>query len=181
MVILGSADLETTIQRAKNGYKLYESQLKFDYIIVSGGCGAHKSSICEASEMKNYLTKQGVPDNIIFKEEKSKNTAQNYCYGKELKKADGTKIINLGDNVYVVSNHWHAISVAACFGQNDLTNSQYFIEVSITPSIEDKVDHTNIYNFCFNDENYCKSVTWPLVDASLRRKWNNKRHALLVY
>lgn len=59
MLILGSADLETTKKRTETGYNLDTSQTEFDYIIVSGGCGAHKSSICEASEMKKYLMKKG--------------------------------------------------------------------------------------------------------------------------
>lgn len=185
MLILGSADLETAKKRAEIGCKLYASEREFDYIVISGGCGAHKSNICEASEMKNYLIEKSVPRDIIFKEEKSKNTAQNYCYSRALRKPDGTKVVNFGDNLYVVSNHWHAISVAACFGEKDSINSCYFIEGSITPSEKDKVDYINIYQNCLADKNYCKSVTWPWVDASfympkLENRTRNNRQYLFI-
>lgn len=166
MLILGSANLETSKKRVEAGYNLYKSETHFDYIIVSGGCGAHASSLCEASEMKKMLVEKGVPDQIIFKEEKSKSTAQNYCYSRELKKPNGSNIINTGDTLYVVSNHWHAMSVSGCFTENDLVDSKYFIEGNITPPETGKADYTDIYKNCINDPNYCEKVLWPKVDVS---------------
>lgn len=115
MLILGSHNKSTLAARVALGYELYSSPLSFDYIIVSGGCGAHGSSFCEASEMTRQLTGMGVPGNRIFKEENSKSTVQNYCFSRELKADDGTPVIQKGDSLYVVSNHWHAIPVAARF------------------------------------------------------------------
>ena len=55
MLILGPDNMQTIKYRINIGYKLYNSPINFDYVIVSGGCGAHKSNICEASEMMNLL------------------------------------------------------------------------------------------------------------------------------
>src|SRR5690606_5840842 len=103
MLILGSDNIKTLKERVAVGYKLYKSGVAFDYIIVSGGCGAHKSTICEASDMASLLIEKGVPAEKIFKEEKSKTTVQNYVYSRILRREDGTKLINKGDNLYVVS------------------------------------------------------------------------------
>lgn len=158
ILILGSADLDTSKERAQIGYDLYKFDKNVDYIIVSGGCGAHDSDICEATEMKKYLVQKGVPGKKIFKEEKSKNTAQNYCYSRKLTNPNGTKLITPNDKLYVVSNHWHAISVSACFKEKDSVNSHYFIRGRVKPSPKDKVDYINIYNDCIHVDNYCKSV-----------------------
>lgn len=166
MLILGSGNLETSISRAEVGFDLYSSKTDFDYIIVSGGCGAHSSSICEATVMADILIAKGIPENLIFKEEKSKSTAQNYCYSRELKNSEGTELINTGDRLFVVSNHWHAMSVSGCFNDKDLVDSNYVIEGKIIPKQNDKTDYGAIYENCMNNPNYCKSVLWPKIDAA---------------
>lgn len=166
MLILGSDDINTLKARVDIGYQLYESAVDFDYIIVSGGCAAHKSQVCEASEMASLLIKKGVPAEKVFKEEKSKNTVQNYVYSRVLKKSDGTHLINPNDSLYVVSNHWHAISVAARFATYDHVNAVYHIEGSILPSTKDKVDYTDIYHKNADNEDYVKKALWPFIDAS---------------
>jgi len=55
MLVLGSANLNTLKVRVAIAYELYQSGKTFDYIIVSGGCGAHGSTICEASELAALL------------------------------------------------------------------------------------------------------------------------------
>jgi len=176
MLILGSDDLKTLEERVNIGYKLYASTIDFDYIIVSGGCGAHKSKICEASKMAALLIEKGVPAEKIFKEEKSKNTVQNYVYSRILRKKDGTKVINPNDSLYVVSNHWHAISVAARFTTYDGVHARYHIEGSILPSTNDKVDYTDIYNKNSDNEDYSRLALWPLINASysLEGRGNSK-------
>lgn len=166
MLILGSANEETLIKRVEVGFNLYQSEVNFDYIIVAGGCGAHASSICEAEEMKIILLKMGVPEGIIYKEDKSKTSAQNYCYSKKLKKPNGTKIINKNDELYVVSNHWHAISVAGCFSERDVQKAVYHIEGGIKPKETDMTDYVNIFRNCNTNENYCKVMLWPFVNAA---------------
>lgn len=146
MLILGSANKKTLEERVKLGYKLYASPVSFDYIIVSGGCGAHGSAICEASEMAAFLEEKGVPADKIYKEERSKSTVQNYCYSRQLKKEDGTRLINPNDTLYVVSSHWHAIPVAARFSIYDNVQAYYYIKGDLLPKETDKVDYTNIFN-----------------------------------
>ena len=174
MLILGSDHLQTLEERVTLGYQLYTSDISFDYIIVSGGCGAHGSSICEASEMFDLLAKKGVPKEKIFKEEKSKNTVQNYVYSRLLRNSDGSKLIQPGDSLYVVSNHWHAISVAARFTTYDEVNAIYHIEGNITPSTKDKVDYVNIFHGNTDNADFCSKALWPLIGASFYLPTHNK-------
>jgi len=175
MLILGSADLQTLIERVDIGLKLYTSGVKFDYIIVSGGCAAHKSQICEASEMTARLMQKGVPADIIRKEEKSKNTVQNYVYSRMLRKADGSKVIRPGDKLYVVSNHWHAIPVAARFTENDSVTAVYHIEGGILPKNSDKVNYTNIFDPGISSDDFSAKAMWPMIGASFFVEDNKKR------
>lgn len=156
ILILGSHNKSTLAARVALGHELYSSPLSFDYIIVSGGCGAHGSSFCEASEMTRQLTMMGVPPDKIFKEENSKSTVQNYCFSRELKANDGTPVIQKGDSLYVVSNHWHAIPVAARFSTYDSVHAVYYIKGDILPSAKDKTDYTNIYDNGLNSELFCE-------------------------
>ena len=66
MLILGSANPKTLEKRVEVGLQLYHSDIEFDQIIVSGGCGAHDSSICEASRMDSLLQLNGVPAEKII-------------------------------------------------------------------------------------------------------------------
>ncbi|WP_027127649.1 ElyC/SanA/YdcF family protein [Gelidibacter mesophilus] len=175
LLILGSGNLETSVARAEVGFNLFTSKKDVDYIIVSGGCGAHSSSICEATIMADVLIEKGVPENIIYKEEKSKSTAQNYCYSRDLRHSDGNKLINEGDYLFVVSSHWHAMSVSGCFSDKDLVNSKYVIEGSIIPKPDNKTDYGAIYENCINNSNYCKSVLWPKVDAAYTMETSGKK------
>ncbi|TPE41027.1 hemopexin repeat-containing protein [Pontibacter mangrovi] len=177
MLILGSADMKTLVERVEVGYKLYASSVPFDYIIVSGGCAAHASAICEASEMASRLIAKGVPAEIIFKEEKSKTTVQNYAYSRALRKPDGTKVISPGDTLYVVSNHWHAIAVAARFTANDSVTARYHIEGGILPKNTDKVNYTNIYDPQVSSEDFSAKALWPIVEASFTVEKGKKQQA----
>jgi hypothetical protein len=180
MLILGSADLQTLVERIDIGFKLYTSGVAFDYIIVSGGCAAHKSQICEASEMKARLTEKGVPAEIIFKEEKSKSTVQNYAYSRMLRKEDGARVINPGDKLYVVSNHWHAIPVAARFTANDSVTAVYHVEGGILPKHTDKVNYTNIFDPEISSNAFTAKALWPRVEASFSVE-NKKKGQQTIY
>ncbi|CAM3655923.1 hemopexin repeat-containing protein [Pontibacter korlensis] len=175
ILILGSADKNTLVERVEVGYRLYASPTSFDYIVVSGGCAAHQSKLCEASEMKEILVAKGVPAEIIFKEEKSKSTVQNYTYSRMLRKADGTKVIRPGDKLYVVSNHWHAIPVAARFTANDSVTAVYHIEGSILPKNTDQVNYTNIFDPEVSSEVFSAKALWPMVGASFTVENKKKR------
>src|SRR5699024_8772424 len=69
MLLLGSANLEVIQHRVEVAADLYHSDVSFARIVVSGGCGAHKSSICEASSMYSLLVLQRKLLYIIFEEE----------------------------------------------------------------------------------------------------------------
>lgn len=157
MLILGSSNKTTLTERVQAGVELYKTRRNFDYIIVSGGCGAHGSSICEASEMKELLIKNEVPAGIIYKEERSGNTIQNYCYSRILKKEDGSQIIQPHDKLYIVSNHWHAIPVTARFREYDHVDAEYYITGDISPKDSDKVNYTGIYDDAKDSDCYCKN------------------------
>lgn len=164
MLVLGSDQKEILTNRIKVALKLYHTQ-HIDKIIVSGGCAAHASVICEASEMQQQLVDNGVPRNIIYKEENSKTTAQNYAYSRVLKDELGDKIIQKNDSLFVVSDHWHAIAVAARFNRYDGVNAKFFIEGDLAPKPTDMLDYVGIYNkFADNSEFILKSI-WPTPDA----------------
>lgn len=151
ILILGASHHPTLSDRVNSGYQLFKALNKVDYIIVSGGCDAHNSGFCEASRMEALLLAKGVSETLIFKEEQSKSTYQNYCYSRRLKNKDGNNIIQQGDTLYVVSNHWHAIPVAARFRRDDKVHAQYYIRGAMTPTDTDKVNYTNIYSDKISD------------------------------
>lgn len=158
MLILGSNNLTTLTQRVTAGLELYKTKGRFNYIIVSGGCGAHGSNICEASEMKELLIKKGIPAGMIYKEEQSGSTIQNYCYSRILKKKDGSRIIQPHDKLYVVSNHWHAIPVTARFRKYDNVDAEYYITGHIIPKDSDEVNYYSIYEEGNDSDCYCKDA-----------------------
>lgn len=169
MLILGSAQKEALTNRVKVALKLYHTQ-NIDKIIVSGGCAAHASAICEASEMKQQLTDNGVSNSIIYKEENSKTTAQNYVYSRILKDEFGNKIIQKNDSLFVVSDHWHAISVAARFNHYDGVKAKFFIEGDLTPKLTDLLDYVGIYNKVVDNNEFILRSTWPTPDAVYNSK-----------
>ncbi|GAA4800424.1 hypothetical protein GCM10023231_31500 [Olivibacter ginsenosidimutans] len=168
MLILGSAEITSLQHRVAVGFQLYQSK-PFDRVIVSGGCGAHGSSLCEASEMKRLLIAKGVPENIVFKEERSKTTIQNYVYSRALEDEDGQRIIQPGDTVYVVSDHWHAISVAARLNRYDQVKAFFHIEGNLQPREADKVDYASILYSDADNERFVRNALWPTVDATFRK------------
>lgn len=164
MLVLGSANPETLAKRVNVAYKLYQIQ-KFDKIIVSGGCGAHASSICEATAMKNQLIEKGVPEQLIYKEGNSKTTVQNYIFSRILKDENGQQIIQKNDSLYVVSDHWHAIAVASRFKKYDGVNAKFFIEGDLDPKPTDLLDYGGIFNKEVDNNLFILKGIWPTPDA----------------
>jgi len=72
-------------------------------IIVSGGKGSGEL-ITEAEAMKRYLVKNGVNNNQIIKEEKSRSTAENFKYSLEILKQREKENI---PSVCVVTTDFH--------------------------------------------------------------------------
>ncbi|MBC7418757.1 MAG: YdcF family protein, partial [Pedobacter sp.] len=143
--MLGSANLPTLTNRVNIALDLYRIK-KIDKIIVSGGCGAHTSSICEATEMKNLLVAKGVAENSIYKEENSKTTVQNYIFSRVLRDELGQKVIQENDSVFVVSDHWHAIAVAARLNKYDHVIAKFFIEGDLLPKPTDLLEYGGLFN-----------------------------------
>lgn len=167
IMILGSDDPSTLEERTTVAFNLYQLQKDIDKIIVSGGCGAHDSSICEAEDMKEKLTKLGVPEDVIVKEEKSQTTLQNYIYSRLLKDESRGSLIKEGDKLYVVSNHWHAISVANRFREFDGVNAEYFVSGNLLPKEKDLVDYVGIfYGYPDQEELLSKFLSDNIMTAS---------------
>jgi hypothetical protein len=130
MLVLGSNDPSTRAIRVALACDLLNrGDIRFTRIILSGGCGAHGTdeSNCEATDMERLLRadcRNGISGIEMYKEERSRSTIQNYCFCRKME-ADGKKLINKGDTLYVVSSHYHALSVTACF-LNDGVNARYY-------------------------------------------------------
>lgn len=182
MLVLGSDNKEILLDRVNIALRLYKSQ-PFDDIIVSGGCAAHGSVICEASLMFETLNKGGVPAAKIHKEENAKTTVQNYVFSRELKDELGKRIIQPGDTVYVVSNHWHAIPVAARLQKYDQVYAKFHIEGQVEPKATDKLDYVNIFNGETDSEKFISKGKWLTPNAvwfmpdSIRYFMDNKLYS----
>jgi len=171
MLVLGSADPATRAIRIDLACSLLKKgDIRFDRIILSGGCGAHGTddSNCEATDMKRLLEagfKDGISGVEVYKEESSGSTIQNYCFSRKMQK-DGKSLIEKGDTLYVVSSHYHALSVAACFNNNGV-NAHYYYTCSgnlydgSPPSLETIAASSDP---CFKDyagiAQNCGSVDW---------------------
>ncbi|MBL1410307.1 YdcF family protein [Sphingobacterium faecale] len=159
MLVLGSADAAVLEERVAIAVRLYRTQ-PIQKIIVSGGCGAHGSGICEATAMRDGLIRGGVNDQKIYKEENAKTTVQNYVFSRVLRDESDQKIIQPGDTVFVVSNHWHAIAVAARLQEYDRVVGRFYIEGSITPKATDKLDYVGIFNGQPDNDKFVLRGSW---------------------
>ncbi|MGH2623171.1 MAG: YdcF family protein, partial [Sphingobacterium sp.] len=169
MLVLGSADPNVLQERVHNALRLYQVQ-PFNDIIVSGGCGAHGSSICEATSMFDQMRAGGIPADKIHKEENAKTTVQNYIFSRNLENDYGEKIIQKGDTVFVVSNHWHAIAVAARLEKYDGVVGRFYIEGSLQPKATDKLDYVDIFNGEPDNDKFIAKGSWLTPDAVWRDK-----------
>src|SRR5690606_5157413 len=169
MVVLGSADPVALEERIEIASRLYRIQ-PLDKIIVSGGCGAHGSGICEATAMQEGLTARGVDTKKIYKEENAKTTVQNYVFSRILRDENDQRIIQPGDTVFVVSNHWHAISVAARFQKYDGVVARFYIEGGLEPKATDKLDYVSIFNGQPDNDKFVLRGSWLTPEAI----WSSK-------
>jgi hypothetical protein len=148
MLILGSSDPETRATRvalACDMIRIQGKNIRFDKIIFSGGCGAHGTDAknCEASDMQRQMEdacRSDISGIRLFREEHSGSTAQNYCYSRDLREG-GEALIRKEDRLYVVSSHYHALSVAACFRKDGVDARYYYtcgggLFDGIPPSLE---------------------------------------------
>ena len=92
--------LAQRLTKAKTIYEQFEGRPK---LIVSGGQGADELT-SEAEAMANYLMEQGVPQEDILIENRSRTTFENLTFSKAILEDQG-----LGKSVLVVTNSFHAL------------------------------------------------------------------------
>ncbi|WP_038069441.1 MULTISPECIES: YdcF family protein [Thermoanaerobacterium] len=86
-------------ERLNEAIKLYKEGFG-KYIIVSGGKGSGED-ISEAEAGKKYLLKNGIPDNIVLKDDESYSTLQNLKNSKKIMDEKSLK------TAIIVSNSFH--------------------------------------------------------------------------
>ncbi len=85
-------------------------------IVVSGGRG-NKNKASEAEVMKEYLLSKGVPSDIVFKEEKSRTTVENFKFSADLLKEKS----GVNCSAVIITNVFHIYRserYAKAFGMN---------------------------------------------------------------
>jgi uncharacterized SAM-binding protein YcdF (DUF218 family) len=97
--IWGEGPSEILEYRLQNALKLYKNGISKN-IIVSGGQGADEV-ITEAKAMKKWFVKNGVPESIIYEEDKSTNTYENLKFSKLIMDKKGFK------DAVVVTSDFH--------------------------------------------------------------------------
>lgn len=90
-------------KRLNLAIKLYNNQKEKPKIIVSGG-KIREETISEAEAMEKYLVSKNIPIQDIIKENKSKNTLENFKFSKQ--KLVG---LNISENIAFVSNDFHIL------------------------------------------------------------------------
>ena len=102
-------------------------------IIVTGGQGSNEP-MTEAEAMKRYLVANGVPENIIYKEDESTSTNENFANSKKI-------LENLFDDDYtacIITNSFHAYRSRGLAKLNFMNLTTYY---SPTPYISMPVDY----------------------------------------
>lgn len=113
IVVLGAGlnngdQLSLTLKdRLDSALKCVKDHGNNGYIIVSGGQGSDED-IPEAEAMKRYLVEQGLPEEKIIKEDKSRNTSENLKFSKDKIQLHSGK--NIEDiKVKVVTTDFHVL------------------------------------------------------------------------
>jgi uncharacterized SAM-binding protein YcdF (DUF218 family) len=93
------------VRRAAQGAALWEDG-KASRIICSGGYGLNRSR-SEADACAELLRDEGVPDNVILLEDRSRSTEENAMYTLEMMQANGwqTAVI-VSDGYHLLRAHW---------------------------------------------------------------------------
>lgn len=85
-------------RRLEKALECYEKGLA-PYIIVCGAQGADEPST-EAAAMKKWLVEQGVPENAVIEEDRSRSTEENLANAKEIMDEMGLKSCIVTTNAY---------------------------------------------------------------------------------
>ena len=94
--------LKNRADRAIEFSKMQKEATGKDIIFVPSGGKGHNEIISEAEAIKNYLIKQGISEDKIIVEDKSKNTYQNIKFSNELIKQK-----NSNSNVAFSTTNYH--------------------------------------------------------------------------
>ncbi len=115
--VIGKEPSPVFVERIRHGIWLYENGY-VRALIMTGGYG--EDALCsEAYAAKTYAVSQGVPEEDIYIEEKSRITQENICYAKELMTEHGFT------DALVVSDPLHmkrAMLMAADYGLEAYTS-----------------------------------------------------------
>lgn len=108
IIVLGSGLIGDKVppllaQRLTKGKTIYDQFQGRPKLIVSGGQGADELT-SEAAAMANYLIEQGLPEEVILIENRSRTTFENLTFSKAILEKEG-----LGKHVLVVTNSFHAL------------------------------------------------------------------------
>lgn len=108
IIVLGSGLIGDKVppllaQRLTKGKTIYDQFQGRPKLIVSGGQGADELT-SEAAAMANYLIEQGLPEEVILIENRSRTTFENLTFSKAILEKEG-----LGKDVLVVTNSFHAL------------------------------------------------------------------------
>ena len=102
-LVNGNQLTKALTKRLKLTIELYNKQKSKPKIIVSGG-KIRQETITEAEAMEEYLIANNIPQKDIIKEDKSKNTLENFKYSKEK-----LKELKIHKNIAFVSNNFHIL------------------------------------------------------------------------
>ena len=108
IIVLGSGLIGDKVppllaQRLTKGKTIYDQFHGRPKLIVSGGQGADELT-SEAAAMANYLIEQGVPEEDILIENRSRTTFENLTFSKAILEKEG-----LGKHVLIVTNSFHTL------------------------------------------------------------------------
>lgn len=93
------------IRRAARGAELWREGLA-EKIICSGGFGLNRSR-SEADACAELLRAEGVPDDIIILEDRSRSTEENALYTLETLRANGwDSVVLVSDGYHLLRAHW---------------------------------------------------------------------------
>ena len=136
VIVLGCKVNESGVSnslKARLDTTLYHSINPKAKIIVTGGQGSNEP-MTEAEAMKRYLVANGVPENIIYKEDKSTSTNENFANSKKI-------LDNLFDDDYtacIITNSFHAYRSRGLAKLNGMNLTTYNAP---TPYISMPVDY----------------------------------------
>ena len=102
-LVYGNQLTKALIKRLNLAIDLYNGQKNKPKIIVSGG-KIRQETITEAEAMEKYLVAHNIPSKDIIKEDKSKNTLENFKFSNEK-----LKELKINKNIAFVSNNFHIL------------------------------------------------------------------------